>query len=72
MEHPDRSHRQIELLAYELWNERGCPTGTAETDWFRAEQDFKNARPETGLAELAREVGGALGSVVALVNEKLL
>lgn len=28
----------IEKLAYQLWLERGCPAGSPEEDWFRAEQ----------------------------------
>lgn len=27
----------ISELAYVLWQERGCPHGSAEEDWFRAE-----------------------------------
>jgi len=27
----------IAKLAYELWLQRSCPEGTAEEDWFRAE-----------------------------------
>jgi len=25
---------------YELWQERGCPIGSPEVDWFRAEQEL--------------------------------
>jgi hypothetical protein len=32
---------QIAALAFALWQERGCPDGTAEADWFRAEQEVK-------------------------------
>ena len=32
---------QIAALAYALWQERGCPAGTAEEDWFRAEQEIQ-------------------------------
>jgi hypothetical protein len=28
----------IAKLAYQLWLERGCPDGSPEEDWFRAEQ----------------------------------
>ena len=31
----------IAALAYELWQERGCPIGSPEEDWFRAEQELK-------------------------------
>ena len=27
----------ISELAYSLWQERGCPHGSPEVDWFRAE-----------------------------------
>lgn len=29
---------QVEELAYLLWRSRGCPEGTPEVDWFRAER----------------------------------
>jgi Protein of unknown function (DUF2934) len=31
---------QITALAYDLWQHRGCPEGTPETDWFRAKQEL--------------------------------
>lgn len=31
----------IAALAYQLWNERGCPVGSPDEDWFRAEQQLK-------------------------------
>jgi hypothetical protein len=31
-------HGTIATLAYELWQQRGCPTGSAELDWFQAER----------------------------------
>jgi len=34
------THEQIVSLAYALWQERGCPEGSAEEDWFRAEQEL--------------------------------
>jgi len=37
---------QIARRAHELWKERGCPEGTAEQDWFQAEQELK-ARNES-------------------------
>ena len=30
-------------LAYTLWESRGCPIGTPEEDWFRAEQELAPA-----------------------------
>jgi hypothetical protein len=32
----------IRQLAYELWQARGCPVGSAETDWFAAERQLEN------------------------------
>jgi hypothetical protein len=37
---PERpSHEAIALRAYECWLERGCPDGSPEVDWLRAEQE---------------------------------
>ena len=33
-------HEQIAVLAYELWQQRGCPEGCPEEDWFRAEHEL--------------------------------
>jgi hypothetical protein len=37
-------HEEIARLAYSLWQARGCPVGSPETDWFRAEQEMEPAR----------------------------
>jgi hypothetical protein len=36
------SEDAIAGLAYQLWQERGCPIGSDQVDWFRAEQEFRN------------------------------
>ena len=64
MQHPVD---QIELRAYQFWEERGRPWGTPEEDWFKAEQEL-NAKPEGILAKLALEVGSGIGSAVALLK----
>jgi hypothetical protein len=33
--------QEIAILAYHVWQERGCPIGSPEEDWFRAEQSLK-------------------------------
>jgi hypothetical protein len=33
--------QKIAILAYHFWQERGCPIGSPEEDWFRAEQSLK-------------------------------
>jgi hypothetical protein len=37
---PRFAHEQISLLAYALWQQRGCPEGSPDEDWFRAEQEL--------------------------------
>ena len=32
------SHEAIAQLAFALWQERGCPHGSPEQDWLRAER----------------------------------
>ncbi|MDQ2841806.1 MAG: DUF2934 domain-containing protein [Acidobacteriota bacterium] len=36
------SSRQADIaqLAYVLWQQRGCPVGSAEVDWLNAEQQL--------------------------------
>ena len=36
--HP--THEDIAALAYALWQESGCPEGTHEENWLRAEQEL--------------------------------
>ncbi len=35
-------HGEIAQLAYQLWQERGCPTGSPEDDWNRAQAELVN------------------------------
>lgn len=32
----------ITALAYQLWQERGCPIGSDQRDWFQAERELKD------------------------------
>ncbi|HEY1341610.1 MAG TPA: DUF2934 domain-containing protein [Bryobacteraceae bacterium] len=42
-ENPDEmQHERIATVAYELWQARGCPEGSPEQDWFRAQEKLKN------------------------------
>jgi len=34
---------EIATVAYQLWLERGCPIGSDQEDWYRAEAMLKNA-----------------------------
>jgi Protein of unknown function (DUF2934) len=42
----ERSEK-ISARAYELWVERGCPVGSPEIDWFRAESEITGTEPTT-------------------------
>ena len=39
-------HRSIGELAYQLWQARGCPQGSAEQDWLEAERRLDAAAPK--------------------------
>ena len=34
-------HEEIARLAYSHWEARGCPYGSPEADWFRAERELQ-------------------------------
>jgi len=38
----------IAKLAYQLWEERGRPLGTAEGDWYEAERQLLQLQPQSG------------------------
>ena len=53
------SRESIEKLAYQYWVNRGCPSGSAEEDWYQAERALLAA------AEMdRREVEPALSGAV--------
>lgn len=35
----------VAIIAYQLWEQRGCPYGSPDDDWYKAERRIK-ARPE--------------------------
>jgi len=35
---------EIALLAYRYWQDRGCPDGCPEEDWYRAERELSENR----------------------------
>jgi Protein of unknown function (DUF2934) len=69
MDHSGIPYDQIELRAYQCWEERGRPWGTPEVDWFKAERELTAAEPDGPLSKIARTVGAAVGTVVALLSE---
>jgi hypothetical protein len=34
-------YEEIARLAYSYWESRGCPVGSPEEDWFRAESELQ-------------------------------
>jgi len=40
-------HTEVARLAYLRWLDRGCPIGSPEEDWSRAEQDLKSQQSQT-------------------------
>ena len=38
------SPEDVARLAYEFWEARGCPDGSPEEDWFRAENELHRER----------------------------
>ena len=69
MNHPIPSDEQIRSLAYSLWEKRGKPMGTPEADWLEAENELKGGGVDDPMSRVARQVGSALGSVVAFLGE---
>lgn len=39
--HDELDHKLTERLAYQFWLERGCPVGSPEDDWFRAQEELR-------------------------------
>jgi len=35
-------HAEIAALAYDLWQARGCPDGSAQEDWFHAAETLRS------------------------------
>jgi hypothetical protein len=44
---------RIREIAYQLWLEAGCPEGSAEADWFAAEQIASNENVPAAKAKKA-------------------
>jgi hypothetical protein len=39
----DSNREQLSRLAYTLWQARGCPDGSPDEDWLKAEQELRNS-----------------------------
>jgi hypothetical protein len=40
----------VEAMAYQLWLQRGCPIGSDQEDWYRAEAELRDVRRANRLA----------------------
>jgi hypothetical protein len=49
------SHEDIERRAFELWEQRGRPSGTPEIDWFKAEQEVSRIELDGVLVRVAHD-----------------
>lgn len=47
MSPPGNDQKDVARLAYEMWQQRGCPFGSPEVDWFAAEQAMAASRTES-------------------------
>ena len=41
-------HEELARLAYSYWQARGCPDGSQEEDWFRAEKELRQRVSDAG------------------------
>jgi hypothetical protein len=52
---PNVRHAMIERRAYEIWQVKGRPSGTALRDWLQAEAEVDSAAKMVGWCYLCRE-----------------
>jgi len=53
------SRESIEKLAYQFWLNRGCPSGSAEEDWYQAERALLEGA-EMDRGEVQQSLAGAV------------
>lgn len=41
---PPVAPEMVEAMAYQLWLQRGCPIGSDQEDWYRAEAELTNKK----------------------------
>jgi hypothetical protein len=49
----DADIHAIRSRAYECWCERGCPDGSPEVDWHRAQDEFRTSRESSRSGQAA-------------------
>jgi hypothetical protein len=50
----DNVEKEIAVLAYQFWHERGCPIGSDQEDWSRAERKLAGSK-RTGEEEVGNQ-----------------
>lgn len=40
----DCNRDEVAALAFKMWQERGCPIGSDQEDWLRAESELKHGK----------------------------
>lgn len=55
--HNESLEEQIAALAHALWHQRGCPEGSPEEDWLKAEQEIREQRSGEIVTLLQRASG---------------
>jgi hypothetical protein len=50
----------IKVRAFELWCERGCPHGSAEEDWHRAERELRDRNGDGRISDQLHESSGSV------------
>ncbi|HTB20675.1 MAG TPA: DUF2934 domain-containing protein [Bryobacteraceae bacterium] len=51
---------EIKHRAYQLWCERGCPHGSADQDWHRAEQELRERNGSQRISDKLHESSGSV------------
>ena len=56
----DPEREDIARLAYQLWQERGCPVGSPEEDWYRAEEQLLDESASHRLGDKLYQSSGSV------------
>ena len=67
MNHTIHSHKEIELLAHQFWEQRGRPCGSPEIDWLKAKRAL-GMEQHGNLSTVARAIGSVLGHAVGVAT----
>lgn len=59
------NHERIATLAYQIWEDEGCPEGRCEVHWQEAERRLRTEREESIDAAAAQQDFGNAGTASA-------